>query len=303
MVSVPCFCVRVLVVIMLFLASGQLSAQNGQKWLAAAHQGSVNGMYQTAKNYLFGLEGLPQDNAKALYWAEKGGEQGNVKCMELAITLCLRTSAPDSKCLYWAEKAGEQGSIDAMFQARNIYGSYAFKASTVAEKRKFLEREYYWNEKMLAHPDYDAREQGLEIKQRLEKELEKLNETAITTPAATKPISAAADDGDMTYDTVEEYASFPGGMGACYEWLSRNIQYPPSAAEQGIQGRVFVKFIVNTDGSIEDVRAVRSPDPSLSEEAVRVVKAFPKWTPAKQGGKVVRSSFNLPIMFKLNKPQ
>ena len=107
---------------------------------------------------------------------------------------------------------------------------------------------------------------------------------------------------DRIYDVVEENAQFPGGEAECYKWLSQNIKYPADCMENGIQGRVIVSFVVNKDGSIADVKVVRSPDPSLSKEAIRVVSSMPKWKPAHQGNKVVRSRFNLPLMFRLNTP-
>lgn len=119
-----------------------------------------------------------------------------------------------------------------------------------------------------------------------------------TTTAEEAP-AASSEDGPI-YETVEENASFPGGDEYCYKWLAEHLQYPAIAAEQGIQGRVFVQFVVNTDGSLTDIKVVRSPDPSLSNEAVRVVKSMPKWKPARLSNQAVRSRFNLPIMFKLN---
>jgi protein TonB len=112
------------------------------------------------------------------------------------------------------------------------------------------------------------------------------------------PVREESDD-DRIFEVVEENAMFPGGDQACYEWLSKHIKYPAIAQEQGIQGRVFVQFVVNKDGSIVDVKVLRSPDPSLSKEAERVVKEMPKWRPARQGNKPVRSRFNLPVMFRL----
>ena len=112
------------------------------------------------------------------------------------------------------------------------------------------------------------------------------------------PVREEADD-DNIYEVVEENAMFPGGENECYKWLSEHIKYPAIAQEQGIQGRVFVQFVVNRDGSIVDVKVLRSPDPSLSKEAERVVKMMPKWKPARQNNKPVRSRFNLPVMFRL----
>ena len=109
-----------------------------------------------------------------------------------------------------------------------------------------------------------------------------------------------ADDDDRIYEMVEENAQFPGGDEACFKWLSEHIKYPSICQEQGVQGRVIVNFVVNRDGSIVDVKTVRSPDPNLTKEAERVVKMMPKWKPARQGNKTVRSRFTLPVMFRLN---
>lgn len=108
------------------------------------------------------------------------------------------------------------------------------------------------------------------------------------------------DDDDRIYEVVEENAQFPGGEEACMKWLAEHLKYPSICQEQGVQGRVFVSFVVNKDGSIVDVEIKRSPDSNLSKEAERVVKSMPKWKPARQGNRSVRSRFNLPVMFRLN---
>lgn len=107
---------------------------------------------------------------------------------------------------------------------------------------------------------------------------------------------------ERIYEVVEENAKFPGGDDECYKWLSQNIKYPVDCMKAGIQGRVIVSFVVNKDGSIVDVEAIRSPHPSLTKEAIRVVSSMPKWKPARQDNKTVRSRYNLPLMFKLNTP-
>ena len=101
------------------------------------------------------------------------------------------------------------------------------------------------------------------------------------------------------YEVVEENPQFPGGDEACMKWLNEHIKYPSIAVEQGIQGRVSASFVVNRDGSIVDIQILRSPDPSLSKEAERVLKEMPKWKPGKQRGKPVRVKFALPVMFRL----
>ena len=89
------------------------------------------------------------------------------------------------------------------------------------------------------------------------------------------------DDDERIYEVVEENAQFPGGDEACMKWLAEHLKYPSICQEQGVQGRVFVSFVVNKDGSIVDVEIKRSPDPNLSKEAERVVKSMPKWKPAR----------------------
>ena len=101
------------------------------------------------------------------------------------------------------------------------------------------------------------------------------------------------------FDVVEQMPSFPGGQAALFQWLSNNIKYPVVAEENGVQGRVIVTFVVERDGSITDVRVVKSVDPSLDKEAVRVTKAMPHWIPGKQNGSAVRVKYTLPVTFRL----
>lgn len=101
------------------------------------------------------------------------------------------------------------------------------------------------------------------------------------------------------YVRVEKKAAFPGGQAELNKYLSKAINYPEDASDNGIQGRVIVSFVVNTNGSIVDVEVLRGVHPALDKEAMRVVKAMPAWTPASNQGKKVRSKFTLPINFKL----
>ena len=82
-------------------------------------------------------------------------------------------------------------------------------------------------------------------------------------------------------------------------YLSKNIQYPPIAEENGIQGRVVATFVVERDGSITDVQVMRGVDPSLDREAIRVLKGMPRWIPGKQNGSAVRVKYTVPVTFKL----
>ena len=101
------------------------------------------------------------------------------------------------------------------------------------------------------------------------------------------------------FQVVEEMPEFPGGMAECMKFLSKNIKYPPISAENGIQGRVIVQFVVNQDGSIVDPVVVRGVDSHLDKEALRVISMMPKWKPGKQRGKAVRVKYTVPVMFRL----
>ena len=103
------------------------------------------------------------------------------------------------------------------------------------------------------------------------------------------------------YDQVEEMPEFPGGMPAMIEFLQTNIKYPKDAIKQDVGGKVMVMFVVETDGSISNVRVARKVFPSLDKEAVRVVKAMPKWKPGKEKGRPVRVNFTLPVVFSTKK--
>ena len=105
---------------------------------------------------------------------------------------------------------------------------------------------------------------------------------------------------DEIFTVVENDPEFPGGMEALYKYLSENIKYPQIAKENNITGRVFVTFVVEKDGSISNPRVLRDIGGGCGAEAVRVVKAMPRWKAGKQRGKAVRVQFNLPVTFDLN---
>ena len=102
------------------------------------------------------------------------------------------------------------------------------------------------------------------------------------------------------YDVVEQMPSFPGGISGLRTYLNQNTRYPAVAQENCVQGRVVVSFVVEKDGHISDVTVLRSVDPSLDKEAIRVVRNMPRWTPGKQEGEPVRVRYNVPVSFRLN---
>ncbi|MCR5068199.1 MAG: energy transducer TonB [Prevotella sp.] len=116
---------------------------------------------------------------------------------------------------------------------------------------------------------------------------------------ATEPVKPKEEE-NKVFDVVEQMPSFPGGQGALMNYLNSNIKYPVIAEENGIQGRVVVQFVVGKDGSISNVHVVKSVDPSLDKEAVRVVKNMPRWIPGKQNGQSVTVRYTLPVTFRLS---
>ena len=108
-----------------------------------------------------------------------------------------------------------------------------------------------------------------------------------------------AESTEKMYVVVEQMPAFPGGDAALMKYLSENIKYPKAAEKAGEQGRVVVNFIVEKDGAISNVNVVRSVTPTLDAEAVRVIKAMPKWVPGKQDGQSVRVKYNVPVSFRL----
>ena len=124
------------------------------------------------------------------------------------------------------------------------------------------------------------------------------SDIAVATPPPPPP-APKPEVSNKVFDVVEEMPSFPGGQGALMSFLNSNIKYPVVAQENGVQGRVIVGFVVERDGSITDVKIMRSVDPSLDREAQRVVRAMPRWKPGKQNGSAVRVKYTVPVVFRL----
>ena len=112
-------------------------------------------------------------------------------------------------------------------------------------------------------------------------------------------IEKVAEDVEI-FGMVEEMPSFPGGEVKLVEYIAKNLNYPQEAIEKGIEGRVFVGFIIDVDGSVTDVKLLRGIGGGCDEEAIRVIKSLPKWRPAKQNGVFSRVSYQIPVNFKLD---
>ena len=113
-------------------------------------------------------------------------------------------------------------------------------------------------------------------------------------------ISLQKEGEAQVFDVVEEMPEYPGGISAMMQYLSANVKYPEEAHKKGVQGRVIVTFVVGKDGSISDAKVMRSIDPLLDAEALRVISSMPNWIPGKQDGKPVAVKYTIPVTFKLN---
>ena len=111
--------------------------------------------------------------------------------------------------------------------------------------------------------------------------------------------ASAQTDSSWIFVDYEENAQFPGGEKAYFKWMEEHIKYPEGCSANSPQGRVIVSFIIEKDGSIDSIKVFRSPDPLLSQEAIRIVSEMPKWRPAKWNGETIRSRYFLPIIFRL----
>ena len=121
--------------------------------------------------------------------------------------------------------------------------------------------------------------------------------TGMVLPISFKIVAPPIDT--TIYDTVEKMPSFPGGEPKMYEFLGRNVKYPQRAREDGYHGTVYVRFVIEPDGSLTNIEVIKGVGGGCSNEAVRVIKMMPNWIPGEAFGKKVRVSYTLPIRFLL----
>lgn len=140
----------------------------------------------------------------------------------------------------------------------------------------------------------------VEIEDELEIEDTEADETTVIDVAPVIETAAEEEEDEaQVFFIVEEMPEFPGGDLALRKYIANSIKYPVIAQENGIQGKVYVTFVVGKDGSVTNARIARGVDPSLDKEALRVVNSLPKWKPGKQRGKPVNVSYTVPINFVL----
>ena len=131
-------------------------------------------------------------------------------------------------------------------------------------------------------------------------EIKVVEQDDIVTMEGEVEASAQESPADDAFDVVEQMPEYPGGPKALMEFLNNNVQYPAEAEKAGIQGRVIATFVVEKDGSISNAKVVKSVDPLLDAEALRVIGAMPNWKPGMQNGKVVRVKYTVPLSFHLD---
>lgn len=108
------------------------------------------------------------------------------------------------------------------------------------------------------------------------------------------------EDANLVFDFVDKMPEFPGGQVEMIKFLSKNINYPTVALDQGVQGSIYVQFVIWKDGSVREVKVLRGVGSSLDNEAIRVIKMMPNWEPGTQRGIPVNTRYTLPIKFKLD---
>ncbi len=148
--------------------------------------------------------------------------------------------------------------------------------------------------KIVEIPDEEEIEEEIEVDLDVEITEETVIEEIVFEEAPEEEVA------DEIFDIVEDQPGPPGGMAAFYKYVGKEMKYPNQARRMGIEGRVFVQFVVDKTGQITDVRAIKGIGAGCDEEAVRVLQNAPKWTPGKQRGRPVKVRMILPITFKLN---
>ena len=144
----------------------------------------------------------------------------------------------------------------------------------------------------------ESRESRVESRERQLAPVE-VPQKLVLDPMAVPAVPLDLNNNPLQLRVVEDAPKPSLGWSALMQWLTKNLKYPPTARSQNIQGTVLVRFVVNTDGSIDDVKVAKSADPLLDREALRVVQMMPEWEPGVKNGKPIRSLVGIPIVFKL----
>lgn len=246
---------------------------------AAAEKGSAEAQFSLGECFLMG-SGVRQSLDDAGKWFALAADKGYEKaCYDAGICLQARERrAVSENALEYFKKSAATGYLPAkrILQTVEDY------------KNKQAEKETVKNQAGAARKSMPKVEEAVEAV------------AADYAPSLKVTEEESVKDDDYIAYKVEEKASYVGGKTAFMEYLRKNMIYPKKALDANIQGSVILTFIVNKDGSISDIRVVRSVDPDIDKEAVRLVKGMKNWNPGKVHNKPVRSKYTLPILFKID---
>ena len=229
-------------------------------------------------------QGVEKNYTEAVKWYRKAAEQGHAEA-QYKLGFCYKygdgVEENLTEAAKWYTKAAEQGKATAQFYLAEMYEKGEGVDKDIAEAVKW----------------YNEAKKSEVYAEDAQKALERLGAT--TTTSENEGENNKKYDGEI-YSVVEQMPQFPGGAAAMMRWIKENVKYPAESRENGSQGRAYVSFVVEPDGSISNVEIIRGTgDKLLDNEAIRLVKSMPKWAPGKQLGKSVRTKSTVPIMFKL----
>lgn len=233
---------------------------------------------QTYRRFIRATSHLKQAKIKEVKWAKKA-------IMNIpTLTMTINFMVDEKQGFFVIRDLSYDEERKKLFIVSN-----KVKGEIIAEERKserIYERDLIVGEdvEMVAPPPPPKKE----VKQSME--LEEYDAPAIAMPKVQNEV----------FDFVEQMPEFPGGQEAMMKFISKNINYPQIAIENGISGKVYAKFVVGRDGSIRDIKILRDIGGGCSQEVKRLIKSMPKWKPGKQRGKTVPVHFTLPVSFNLN---
>ena len=259
-------------------------------WHQAADMGFKNAQYKLGYMYYAGI-GVSSDTAIAIKWFSQAAKQGHIEAQyELGYIYYLGDGVSRNYALAkkWVSQPAELGIAAAQYLMGTIYEYGLGVAKDHSEAKK-------WYYKAAAQNHTEAK-----------KALNKLTSTNVNTEVTENvemvqqvTIEEEIED-DQPFVKVEKMPSFQGGDILTFRtWVQKSIIYPQTALINNISGRVLLMFVIERDGSLTDIQVLQSPDSSLSNEAIRVLKISPKWEPGKQRNKPVRVKYTLPVDFRI----
>lgn len=254
-------------------------------------QGNKDKMKKLGDCYKYGW-GVEKNAREAVRWYKYASEADNDEGT-LCLTVCKMTGfgmAKDfSGGIEWLGRLASLSFNHTVNDVAKMLVKYAEAAETPAQQSQF-QRELT----QLASKNSEAARLVKEVINSIEEKEE---------PAPSQQAAAASDPAAFAtmpvYDSVPQMPSFPGGSSALFNYLSANIKYPLVCEENGIQGRVICSFIVEPDGSLSELKVVKSVHVSLDKEALRLLRSMPSWTPGQKDGAAVRVRYTVPITFRL----